>query len=224
MMPTFLARALRAMAVLPLLLVEGKPATILFDNGPASGPDSNLRNTAETGITQRVFDDFTLFDDSEITGFEWLQHDRNDIQYLNTEIRIHSGLPVAANLLFMTNVVATRAPNATGPLFVLWDGYDYSVTGLSVSLSAGTYFLGLNTNALVGDSSWDETTGNASTIPDRYVVNSFHPEPGQLRANEDSVFKVVGNGVHSVPEPGTLLSMALGLTGLFGRMHSQRKA
>ena len=181
-----------ALAVLLLPLAQTE-ATVLFDNGPFSGPQSNLRNTAETGFTQRIFDDFTLLNDAEITGFEWLQHDRNDIQYLNTEIRIYDGLPISTNLIFTTNVVATRTPNATGTIFGLWDGFDYSTSGLSVNLSAGTYFLGLNTNSLIGDTSWDDTTGNASTIPGRYVVNAFNPEPGLFNAFADSVFKVIGN-------------------------------
>ena len=107
-------------------------------------------------------------------------------------------MPIAANLIFTTNVLATRTPNATGTLFGRWEGHDYSVTGLSVSLSAGTYFLGLNTNALVGDTSWDGTNGSASTIPGRYVVNVNFPEPGKFLADQDSVFKVNGNVVVEV--------------------------
>ena len=186
-------RWLAGTAALTVTLVSIAVPITLFDNGPFSGPQRNLRNTAETGITQRVFDDFTVLKTAEITGFEWLQHDRDDIQYLNTEIRIYDGLPTAANLIFTTNIVATRTPNATGTLFDRWEGFDYSVSGLSVSLSAGTYFLGLNTNSLVGDTSWDNTNGSASTIPGRYLVNVNFPEPGLFIANEDSVFKVIGN-------------------------------
>jgi len=167
-------------------------ADVLFDNGPFSGSQTNTRNSAGTGFSQRIFDDFTLLNDAEITGFEWLQHDRNDIQYLNTEITIYDGLPIASNLIFMTNVIATRTPNATGTLFDLWDGFDYSVSDLSIDLPAGTYFLGLNTNSEVGDTSWDQTTGNASTIPGRYLVNINYPEPGNFLSNQDSVFKVIG--------------------------------
>ena len=151
--------ALLALSI-PILCLSGAPlaADVLFDNGPFSGPQSNLRNTADIGFSQRIFDDFILVHDAEITGFEWLQHDRYDIEYLNTEIRIYAGLPIASNLIFTTNEVATRTPNATGPLFEFWLGFDYSVSGLSIHLPAGVYFLGLNTNALVGDTSWDQTT------------------------------------------------------------------
>jgi len=185
--------ALLALSI-PILCLSGAPlaADVLFDNGPFSGPQSNLRNTADIGFSQRIFDDFILVHDAEITGFEWLQHDRYDIEYLNTEIRIYAGLPIASNLIFTTNEVATRTPNATGPLFELWLGFDYSVSGLSIHLPAGVYFLGLNTNASVGDTSWDQTTGNASTIPGRYVVNINFPEPGNFLSTQDSVFKVIG--------------------------------
>lgn len=187
MLPTL--AAFLFMGLVPIAQAE----TVLFDNGSFSGPQNNLRNTAETGFSQRIFDDFTLLNDAEITGFEWLQHDRNDIQYLNTEIRIYDGLPIAANLIFTTNVVATRTPNATGTLFELWDGFDYSVSGLSINLSAGTYFLGLNTNSLMGDTSWDQTLGYVSTIPGRYVANINFPEPGLFISGQDSVFKVIGS-------------------------------
>ena len=185
--------ALLAISI-PVFCLSGVSAgaDVLFDNGSFSGSQINLRNTADTGFSQRIFDDFTLLNDAEITGFEWLQHDRNDIEYLDTEISIYDGLPIASNLIFVTNVVATRTPNSTGTLFDLWDGFDYSVSGLSVALPAGTYFLGLNTNSGVGDTSWDQTTGNASTIPGRYVVNVNFPEPGKFLSNQDSVFKVIG--------------------------------
>ena len=51
----------------------------------------------------------------------------------------------------------------------------------------------LNTNSGIGDTSWDETTGNASTIPGRYLVNINYPEPGLFLGSQDSVFKVIGN-------------------------------
>lgn len=188
-----------AIAVLVSCFTVPLQADVLFDNGPFSGSQTNLRNTADTGFSQRIFDDFMLVNDAEVTGFEWLQHDRNDLEYLDTEIRIYAGLPIAANLVFATNVVATRTPNATGTLFELWDGFDYSVSGLSIPLPAGTYFLGLNTNSGIGDTSWDQTTGNDSTIPGRYVVNINFPEPGNFLSNQDSVFKVIGRGFMEVP-------------------------
>ena len=79
-----------ALVVLVCSPAAALQADVLFDNGPFSGPQSNTRNTAETGFSQRLFDDFTLVNDSEITGFEWLQHDRNDLEYLNTEITANS--------------------------------------------------------------------------------------------------------------------------------------
>ena len=167
-------------------------ADVLFDNGSYSGNQTNTRNIANSPTSQRIFDDFTLLRDSEVTGFEWMQHDRFDLEYTNTEIRIYAGLPEALNLVYEANVVATRTPNATGPLFDDWDGFDYEVNGLSIQLPAGTYFLGLNTKSSRGDTSWDQTLGNPSTIPGRRVVNEINPEPGLFLGNQDSVFKVVG--------------------------------
>ncbi len=205
--------------IILLLLLAMVPAAVhaetLFDNGPFSGSQSNLRNT----IPHRLFDDFTLVTNSRITGFEWLQHDRYDMIYSATEVSIYNGLPMAANLVFTSNVVATRIPNATGPLFVDWLGFDYISSGLSIDLSAGTYFLGLNTIATEGDSSWDQTTGNSSTIPGRYLINATFPEPGFF-FNQDSVFKVIGE-TKVIPVPGAIFLGSIGV-GIVGWLRRRR--
>ena len=205
--------------IMLLLLLAMVPAAghaeTLFDNGSFSGSQTNLRNI----IAHRLFDDFTLATDSQITGFEWLQHDRDNMIYSATEVSIYNGLPMAANLIFTSNVVATRTPNATGPLFVDWLGFDYTLSALSIDLSAGTYFLGLNTIGTVGDSSWDQTTGNSSTIPGRYLINATYPEPGYF-FNQDSVFKVIG-GPPVIPVPGAILLRSIGV-GIVGWLRRRR--
>jgi len=184
-------------------------ADLLFDNGSFSGAQSNTRNV----LSQRLFDDFTLSTDSTITGFEWLQHDYLAMTYTATEVSIYNGLPIVANLVSTSNVVATRTPNATGTIGtdpVSWYGFNYTLYGLSIDLSAGTYLLGLNTIASGGDSSWDQTTGNSFTIPGRYIINFNNPAPGVSLA-QDSVFKVIGEP-YIVPVPGALLLGMLGLS------------
>ena len=203
-----------------LAFSNAEASIILFDNGAYSAAiQTNVRNTVSS---QTLYDDFVLMNESVITGFEWMQHDHLNMVYGSTEISIFEGLPMTANLIFKADIVANRALNATGALFTNWIGFDYFVDGLSINLSAGTYFLGLNTNktnTVFGDSSWDQTAGNAFTIPGRYVINSLNPEPGMFLA-QDSVFNVVGN---PVPEPATILLFGSGLAGLAGSRLRRKK-
>lgn len=205
---------LQIIALCMLIWSSASQATLIFDNG---GFDSTLQtNVRNTVGSQLLFDDFTVADDFIITGFEWMQHDHSNMIYGGTRITLYDGLPELANLVFSSDVVGGRVLNSTPVFFDNWIGYDYTIDGLSIALDAGNYFLGLNTittNSVFGDSSWDQTAGNANTIPGRRVVNSLNPEPGLL-LEQDSVFKVTGSV--SVPEPSIFWLFSTGLLGLIG--------
>jgi hypothetical protein len=175
---------------LSFYLTQQNPAVqiLVFDNGTYD--PSIQTNTANTANYQELYDDFTLTSPSVITGFEWLQHD-NGIVYQSTNISIYKGIPIEANLVFQQNIVAERASNSTPSLYTDWNGYNYSITGLTINLAAGTYYLGLNTNASAGSSSWDQTSYDGLSDQGRYVMNQTFPPPGKLLAQE-SVFKVNG--------------------------------
>lgn len=193
-------------------------AVVLFDNGPFSGSQTNVRNTASnpSASPQRIYEDFTLTQDFIIAGIEWMQHDHRNLTYASTEVRIYSGLPEISPLDFSENLVAERNLNTTPVFFENWIGYDYALLSLNIELTAGTYWLGLNTNStntIFGDTSWDETSGVLATIPGRRVVNSLLPAPGRLVEDQDSVFRLLGEEV-TAPEPTTLILVSLGLAGL----------
>jgi hypothetical protein len=147
----------------------------LFDNGASSGSQTNTRNS----LTQQL--DFTVSQNVTVTGISWQQHDRQGINYLSTQLLIFAGLPFSGPPLYSANIVASRTPNGTGTIFSFWDGFDYSINGLSINLAPGTYSLGLNTDASDGDTSWDNTIGGPDTIPGWRVVNSNFPPPGSAQ-------------------------------------------
>jgi len=161
----------------------------LFDNGSSSGPQSNSANTS--GV-QELFEDFTLSQNSLITTIRWQQHDHNTATYLNTQVLIFAGLPFDAPPVFSSTIIADRMPNATGTLLDAWDGFDYEISGLSINLPPGTYWLGLNANVQGVRSGWDDTTGGPNTIPGFRIVNMNFPAPGSVSEGRNLAFALSG--------------------------------
>ena len=149
----------------------------LFDNGSSSGPQRNLRNQAGS---QEVFENFALSRPSIITTITWQQHAHDEATYHNTEVLIFRGAPFTGPSVFRATRVADRTPNATGTQFDRWDGFDYSLKGLSIRLGPGTYWLGLNNNETGNTAGWDNTTGGPHTIPGSRLINANFPAPGQV--------------------------------------------
>jgi hypothetical protein len=164
---------------------------LLFDNGQYSGGQWNTRNMAGS---QELFEDFTLAQPTIITSIVWQQHDQRTLEYLNTEVLVFAGLPYSGAPVYSASLVATRTPNATGTLYGEWEGYDYQLTGLALSLPPGAYWIGLNSR--VGDpnltSSWDNTTGTSSTLAGFRVINFRNPAPGLLYSSLNLAYQLHG--------------------------------
>ena len=209
------AAILLAFALVP---TEGRADPILFDNGASSGPQVNVANM----LSQRLFENFTLGQNSVVTGVTWQQHDERGSAYVNTEVLIFSGLPFSDAPLFNATLVATVTPNATGTLFEKWDGFDYAIGGLSIPLSPGTYWLGLNTTLSGGRPGWDNTLGGPDSIPGFLLVNASFPAPGTVLGG-NLAFTLYGDDqVPAVPEPGTLSLFAVGLAAAAARRRRRR--
>ena len=149
---------------------------ILFDNGPSSGPQQNYGNNVGS---QELFEDFTLSESTVVTKIVWQQHDHMQSTYLNTQVVIFAGLPYSGSPVFSSIIIASRVPNATPTLFGAWEGFDYTVSGLSISLPPGTYWLGLNANFNGIRCGWDNTTGGPSTIPGSGSSTSISQHPAR---------------------------------------------
>jgi hypothetical protein len=192
--------------VLGLFTLTAAP---IFDNGGYSGDQVGRYN----GPTWRMFEDFTLTAPTTVDGLWWQQHDLSVSSGFTTTISFFNGTPSAGTLFATYDLVATRTPNALPVLFSGYVGYDYSVSGLNLPLSAGTYYFSIFNNTPQGETTWDETEGSASTIPGRWQSQS-PLSPGDFYRTEDSVFQILGeSGPVQIPEPGTFVMLACGLAG-----------
>jgi len=144
---------------------------ILFNNGSESPSfGGSVRNQA--GLHEQ-YEDFRLSQRSTITSIHWrvqahVLDDKDGSRiYDNTELRIFDGLPYGGSQVFGGPFEANRSPMASG-----FRDYDFAITGLSITLDAGTYWLGLNDNTTTADflSGWAITPGGPQTIPGSRVV------------------------------------------------------
>jgi len=211
------ARFLALVIVLGLMCLPVSADTeVLFDNGPVVEQDLGLR---DNNGTSSIYDDFTLTSDSIVTGFAWSQFDEN-VTYSNSILTIFNGLPKPSTRIAQFVVVAQRTSNGLSLLTNKTNsgqvaGFDLIVDGLSVSLSAGTYFLGIWNNVTGGNTLIANTFGTSDTTVGFFQHNQGGPllfgltESGPEQFNNaNAAFVVFGK---PVPEPATLSLLAAGL-------------
>jgi hypothetical protein len=167
-----------------------------------------------------MFEDFTLSSPATITSLFWSGHDQ-PLTYTNTDLTFYSTTtPTTGFEVFSGAFVATRTPNASGTLYTDYVGFDYLISGLSVSLGAGTYSFSLHNNVTGGQTSWDQTLGNQSTIAGRWQSDTG--VPGTFYGTENSVFQF-SDGAASVPEPATSALLGAGLLAVCAFSRRWRK-
>jgi hypothetical protein len=192
-------------------------ADVAFDNGAYSGPQRGIFNAGQF----TVFEDFTLTGRTTVTGLRWSQHDTSDAVYASTDLMVYSVLPAAGSTaLFSSTLTASRSAN-TNPLPSTLQGFDYAITGLSLTLEPGTYYFGLHNNGSGGLFTWDQTTGNSQTIAGRWTYSSATTTLVQTDG-DNSVFQILGT-VAAVPEMPTGLLAGAGLAALAGLTRQKRR-
>lgn len=216
------------------VLLLGAPAlagtVTLHDNGDVVEADLGLRFNYG-GYS--IYDDFELTQDSTICGFSWSQFDESGVSYSSTILTLFSGLPTPSNHIATFSVAATRASNGlslstdkveSGEV----DGFDYTVTGLSTTLSAGTYYLGIYSHVSGGATLIANTNGTSATSFGFYQdVHSSTTEPlfglsasgPNQFTDANAAFAVQGTDVPLPPAAW----MGLGLLGLLGLGRKLRK-
>lgn len=211
---------LLSLAVLSIAASASVGAVVIFDNGEVSSTSPGF--AVNTNTNQRLFENFTIATSAEITDIFWQQMDNIALTPASTVVTIYNSEPEAAPAIFADTILSSRSidtklgTRATSG-FGTFRGYQHHISGLSLALKSGTYWLGLN-SANSGDpddwvSGWPSPIENTTdTILGSWVANSV----GSQAINGNFPFRLEGN--LNVPDSGTsltLLGAALAALGCF---------
>lgn len=198
---------------LVFLVVASSPAYagVLWDNGTAISNSGRCDSTPVcNGSPWTVYDNFTLGSASTVTGLTYNDYFHtvapyNGTTYDGTNWTIWNSDPFTAS----GPVASGTSVGLEGPVGGDAAGSTlFTVTGLDVSLDAGTYWLGIQ-NIVGADT---QTTRALSATTGTFKQSSPLP-PGTHEFNVigETAFTVEGA---AVPEPGTLSLLGCALIGL----------
>jgi hypothetical protein len=197
-------------ALLIVLMLAVTPSfadTVLYDNGPING----TVNAYAISGGWRVSDSFTLSNPSTIGSFSaglWVLSGDSPVglswAILSPSTDGLSGSVLASGAASLT--AGNLSINPAGVAFGSYSIFSSTVSGMSVSLSAGTYYLELY-NASAAEYPnvyWDVNDGHST---------AFHN--GGTGAIGSEAFTIYGP-TSVTPEPGTMLMFGTGALGLLG--------
>jgi hypothetical protein len=196
---SFLVLAL-AVFVLPAMA-----ASVLYTNGPINGNVGAYSFTGAYGW--EVADTFTLGSQSTITSFDmgvWVFP--GDLP-VSADWKIMLGGPDWLGGTVLASGTGTFSNVYWGLGFGYYDIYTSSISGLNVSLGAGTYWLELLNGVanVSGDPVyWDENDGASQ-------ANQINT--GTIGSEAFTIYGTPGGGV---PEPSSILMLGSGLLGVAG--------
>jgi hypothetical protein len=203
------------MTCLVLLVIPGTAeATVAWTNGTATSIGSNCDFTGgacpggDTGWT--IFDNFGLTTQDTVSGFSYISDFSvgSASDYLSTNWSLWSVDPLgpfsSIGPLATGNTVAALTTNDLSVTT-----YTFTITGLSVNLPPGTYWLGYE-NVLAGDGAVTlDVMSNGTSLPG-YEEQSGDKEYGFTYTSGNTAFTIENN-----PEPGSLWLVALAGAAFF---------
>lgn len=176
--------------------------TTVYDNGQPRPPFSRYSSSSDGSPVPLILDSFTLTTETLVTGFQTWSGLGNAPDYESTVWEIWATNP---------GHVSSLSPFASGDTagFSTVDGAFISTTvsGLSVKLGPGTYWLGFG-HRIDGTAQWAYANSTISTGHD--ALGTTTNRAYMFYVQDDPAFRI--NGITSaIPESSTLPLMAMGL-------------
>jgi len=198
-----------ATAVFGAALPAAVSAATLFDSGPNIGDSAMCSSGAPAcgGNGWVIYSPFALGAAATMTGFTYNSYyvEGSTSDYLGTSYSLWNVDPVtnfAGGPFASGSGTGSNSAGAAGAVLT-------TVTGLSISLAAGSYWIGISTDVNAGSltsygvASYTETTSSQSTLDGIFYNPSI-----QLAAF------TIESQISSVPEPATMALLGTGLLGL----------
>jgi len=160
----------------------------IFDNGPVN---ANRTTWNATGPFWNLRDDYSLTSTTTITSIEYNIFQNDSSKYSHTLVTIFDGAGGVPGAIVVATFSAIASPIISNGLTTtnsnVTNGFTHTISGLSISLPAGNYFLNVSIFSTSGQlTSIGSGPGSLQTIGAGLLQN------GYLRTGDHMAFKVFG--------------------------------